>query len=474
MSIRIRLTFWYAFILIAAFMIFGAGVYFVVWFTLSRQTDVALYDTARAISDEARPAMENGQLVVDVPALDMFRATQIYAQVIDSDGSIRSTNAPALTVLLDQKAFIEVAQQPDMGKTSLWSQSQHGTNILRVLTLPMSTAYRDPISKQERPKVLGYLQLGSSLDNMQGVVNNLWTTLLFLGPLVVGVATLAGWIMSRRALQPVDDITNTVMRIYRAENLEQRVDVTSGDEVGRLGSAFNEMLERLSALFQVQQRLVGDVSHELRTPLTVIRGNVDLMRAMRSGDPESLEAISSEADRMTRMVTQLLMLSQADSGQLPMKIEPLDLAPMLMDVERNGRIIADDRVKVTASAQEQLLVQGDRDYLKQVLLNLVENAIKHTPDGGEVTALGYERNDMVYLSVSDTGGGIAPDALPHIFERFYRVDKARSRAQGGAGLGLAIVKSIVDAHGGQIQAYSTLGKGSTFVVTLPAYHPNLV
>ena len=473
MSIRNRLTFWYAFILITAFMLFSAGVYFVVWLTLSRQTDAALYDTGRAITDEARPAMENGQLVVDVPQLDLFRATQIYVQVLDVDGAIRNTNLPFMTELLDAKAYASVALQPDGAKTTLWSQANHAGTTLRVLTLPLSVTFRDSAA-QTRQQLLGYMQLASSLDNMMGVMNNLWTTILLVGPLVIGVAVLAGWIMSRRALQPVDDITQTVMRIYRAENLEQRVDVTSGDEVGRLGSAFNEMLERLSALFQVQQRLVGDVSHELRTPLTVIRGNVDLMRAMRSGDPESLEAITSETERMTRMVSQLLMLSQADSGQLPMKIEPLDLAPILVDVERNGRIIADERVRVSASAQGSLLIQGDRDYIKQILLNLVENAIKHTPDDGEVHVLGYERNDQVFLSVKDTGAGIAPDALPHIFERFYRVDKARSRAHGGAGLGLAIVKSIVDAHGGQIQAYSTLGKGSTFVVTLPAYHPNLV
>lgn len=474
MSIRRRLTFWYAFILVSAFMLFSAGVYFVVWLTLSRQTDAALYDTALVITEESRPAFENGQFVVNVPALDLFRATQIYAQVLDTEGAIRTTNLPLLTNVLDPKAFTEVAQQPENNKTSLWSQSTQGRTMLRVLTLPMSATVRDPATGQTKSQLLGYIQLASSLDNMQSVIKNLWTTLLLVGGMVIAVATVAGWIMARRALQPVDDITQTVMRIYRAENLDERVDVSSGDEVGRLGNAFNEMLERLSGLFNVQQRLIGDVSHELRTPLTVIRGNVDLMRAMRMGDPESLDAITSETERMTRMVSQLLLLSQADAGQLPLKIEPVDLVHILADVERNGRILADDRLNVQVSAKGELMALGDRDYLKQILFNLVENAIKHTPDGGEVNVLGYERNDTVHLSVSDTGGGIAPDALPHIFERFYRVDKARSRAQGGAGLGLAIVKSIVDAHGGQIQAYSTLGKGSTFVVTLPAYHPNLV
>jgi len=175
---------------------------------------------------------------------------------------------------------------------------------------------------------------------------------------------------------------------------------------------------------------------------------------------------------MTRLVSNLLLLSQADSGTLPMTFQPIDLAPLVGEAARSGGIVADGRVQVQSFAPAGLVVSGDADRLKQVLLNLVDNAIKHTPDGGAVRITGASTDaGLVVLSVSDTGDGIPPQDLPHVFDRFYRVDKSRSRERGGAGLGLAIAKSIVEAHGGGIEAHSTLGSGATFTVWLPAHRP---
>ncbi|MCS7062011.1 MAG: ATP-binding protein, partial [Anaerolineae bacterium] len=171
----------------------------------------------------------------------------------------------------------------------------------------------------------------------------------------------------------------------------------------------------------------------------------------------------------------LLLLSQADAGMLPMHCEPINIALLVADVARSGAIMADGRVSVESSVAGELIVHGDADRIKQVLLNLVENAVKHTPDGGVVRIIGATTDaGMVLLSVSDTGVGIPSEDLPHVFERFYRVDKSRSRAYGGAGLGLAIAKSIVEAHGGDIEVQSVVGVGTTFNVWLPAYQPNLV
>jgi signal transduction histidine kinase len=221
----------------------------------------------------------------------------------------------------------------------------------------------------------------------------------------------------------------------------------------------------------------------MRTPLTVIRGNVDLLR-MGCADSESLDAITSESERMTRMVSNLLLLSQADAGALPMHLQPVDLVPLIANVARSGNIMADGRVEVTShintrpgdanDGQGGLLVQGDEDRLKQVLLNLIDNAIKHTPEGGRVVVEASLVESSIHITVSDTGVGIPADDLPHVFERFYRVDKSRSRTQGGAGLGLTIAKSIVEAHGGRIEARSTVGVGTVFDVWLPAYQPNVV
>lgn len=178
---------------------------------------------------------------------------------------------------------------------------------------------------------------------------------------------------------------------------------------------------------------------------------------------------------MTRMVSNLLLLSQADVGALPMKIRRLDLTDIVLDVERSANTLSAGRIDIVASACGDLMVQGDPDRIKQVLLNLVDNAIKHTPEGGKVTiAADCIDGQKIKLSVSDSGMGIPQADVPHVFERFYRVDKARSRDMGGAGLGLAIVKSIVDAHGGKIEVQSAVGQGTTFVVWLPAYEPNVV
>jgi signal transduction histidine kinase len=196
---------------------------------------------------------------------------------------------------------------------------------------------------------------------------------------------------------------------------------------------------------------------------------------MGCADAESLDAITGESERMTRMVSNMLLLSQADAGALPMNLQPLDLAALIGNVARSGNIMADGRVDVLSDVSGDVTVQGDPDRLKQVLLNLVDNAIKHTPEGGRVNIQASNPDGVtVHVSVCDTGVGIPPDDLPHVFERFYRVDKSRSRAQGGAGLGLAIAKSIIEAHSGHIGVQSTVGVGTCFEFTLPAYRPNLV
>jgi signal transduction histidine kinase len=288
-------------------------------------------------------------------------------------------------------------------------------------------------------------------------------------------SAIIGAVLARRALRPVDDITRTAMAIYQADNLDQRVVVpAANDEVGRLSQAFNEMLDRLAKLFHAQQRLVADVSHEMRTPLTVIRGNVDLLRAIGCADRESLDALTRESERMTRLVGDLLLLSQADAGVLPMHFQTVALDRVIPDVERSGLVLATNRVAVDVHAEPGLVIQADPDRLSQVLLNLIDNAIKHTPDGGRVTlAATASYNGYVRISVSDTGVGIPEQDIPFVFERFYRVDKSRSRANGGSGLGLSIANSIVQAHNGRIVVSSRAGQGTTFDVYLPQTQPNL-
>jgi two-component system OmpR family sensor kinase len=256
------------------------------------------------------------------------------------------------------------------------------------------------------------------------------------------------------------------LAISRADDLDKRIpQVGPPDEVGRLTETFNIMLDRLERLFRGQQRFIADISHELRNPLTTIRGNVDLMRRMNDVDLASLDAIQAESERMTRMVGDLLLLAQADAG-LPIRRERVELDTLMLQIYRQVRPLAEG-IELVIGVEDQAAILGDPDRIKQLLLNLVDNAIKYTPKGGKVT-LGLQRVEgWAQLSVADTGVGIPTQDLSHIFERFYRVDKARSRAAGGTGLGLSIVEWIVEAHGGKIDVQSEMGKGTTFVVWLP-------
>jgi signal transduction histidine kinase len=219
-------------------------------------------------------------------------------------------------------------------------------------------------------------------------------------------------------------------------------------------------------LFQAQQRLMADVSHELRTPLTAVRGNIDLMRRMGEADPESLTIIQEEVDRMARLVGDLLLLARADAGGLPLQMAPIELDNLFFEVYQKV-IVLSKSVTITITDIDQVRVMGDSDRLKQLLINLIGNAINYTPTGGEVRLSLSKTELWARIVVSDSGVGIPEKDLPHIFDRFYRVDKARSRAQGGSGLGLSIAKSIVEAHGGDIYVTSETGKGTTFAVALP-------
>jgi signal transduction histidine kinase len=226
------------------------------------------------------------------------------------------------------------------------------------------------------------------------------------------------------------------------------------------------MIEQLDRLLQSQRTFVADASHELRGPLTVIRGNLDLLKRNLSEEDrsESIRVLEAEMTRMTRIVNDLLVLAEVESGPLEQQ-QTVSLKDILLDSQDRALLLAGNR-KITIERQEDLWVKGDGHKLDQMANNLVSNAVKYTPDGGTITLSLFQDGDWARLEVADTGIGIAPEHLPHIFDRFYRVDKAHSRAGGGTGLGLAIVKGIAQQHGGTVTVNSELGKGSTFTVRL--------
>ncbi len=427
-----------------------------------------------SLAFSSRPQLvesSTGQQLVSFPNLDAFRASEVYVQVISPTGHLLGVspnliNAP-FTNQLDPGAF-KLMAAPANGQ-----RPQQIVEEVQHQSMPPIRVITRAIVNQDG-QLLALVQVGTSLESLKIAQWFLFLTLLGLGALGIMFSAVIGAMLAHRALQPVEQITQTAIAIYRAENLDQRVNAPkSNDEVGHLSQAFNEMLDRLQQLFTAQQRLVADVSHEMRTPLTVIRGNVDLMRVMGCSDIESLDALTRESDRMTRLVGDLLLLSQADSGALTMQFIQMDLAPLISDINRSAQMLAAGRLSVETSCEDGLSLEADPDRLKQVLLNLVDNAIKHTPDGGVVrveATCGY--NNFIRVSVSDTGIGIPEQDLPYVFERFYRVDKSRSRANGGAGLGLSIAASIVQAHNGRVVVSSKPGAGTTFDVYLPEQQPN--
>jgi two-component system OmpR family sensor kinase len=289
-------------------------------------------------------------------------------------------------------------------------------------------------------------------------------------------AVLAGvgsWLVLGQAFSPLETITDTVEQINRADDLSRRVPYSGlpNDEVGNLIETFNQTLERLESLFTSQQRFIADVSHELRTPLTVIKGNVDLMRRMKQLDAESLSSIDQEAGRLTRLVGGLLLFAQAESGKLALSMKPVELDNLLTEVFQEMRVLAGGKVQIKMMEIDQVLVNGDRDRLKQVLLNLVANAIQYTPQGGEVFLSLAKVGEQTRIIVRDTGPGIPAEDMPHIFDRFYRAEKSRTRGKTtGFGLGLSIAHWIVEHHGGQIKVESKEGKGTTFAIWLPLFN----
>jgi heavy metal sensor kinase len=318
---------------------------------------------------------------------------------------------------------------------------------------------------------VGLLQVGVSLTFLDRTQQVLLVVLVFTDIAAMGMAALVGWLVLGRALAPLETVTQVAIQITRADDLSRRIPLSGSpnDEVGQLIQAFNQTLGRLEQLFTSQRRFMADVSHELRTPLTVIKANVALMSRLGEADKESLAGIENEVDRLTRMVGDLLLLAQAESGKIPLDMRPVALDTVLLEVFQQMRLLAGDRLLVKLVDIDQVVVNGDRDRLKQVFLNIGSNAIKYTPAGGQIQVGLSKSGSQVRVVMTDSGPGIPAQDIPHIFERFYRGEKSRTRSRdgGGFGLGLSIAYWIVRNHGGRIEVDSKTGNGTTFCVWLP-------
>lgn len=320
------------------------------------------------------------------------------------------------------------------------------------------------------PPVPVRIACGKSLAHVEASMASLINQLLMIAPFALLISMAGGLLLVSRALRPIDRMARTAEKIS-ATDLTQRIDAGGNDELARLGKTLNEMFARLQESFDRQTRFTADASHELRTPLSVIAGNVELaLKRERSAEEyhDILLDISESTERMRSIVEGLLTLARADAKTIALKREPVSLTAISDEIVRLYKPLAEKQnVIVIVESEGDVVVTGDKERLKELISNLVTNAIRYNKPNGKVTVKLASDQGRGVLTVDDTGIGIPSEDLPHIFERFYRVDKARSRDIGGFGLGLAIAKWIAEAHNGQINVTSQIGKGSRFIITLP-------
>ena len=291
-------------------------------------------------------------------------------------------------------------------------------------------------------------------------------------PGILVLSTLVGRFMARRALQPVAKITQTARQIASGADLSQRIPVPEvQDEIGNLAATFNEMMTRLEKSFAQVRQFSSDASHELRTPLTVLKGQSELVLGKQRKPEEYQEVLSSnleEINYMSRILDDLFTLSKSDEAQVPLEYSQVDLKLIVEEVCKHLEVLADEKnIKIILAYLEPVSIKGDAHRLRQMVWALLHNSIKYTQENGEIKVTLQDMSEFTYFTVADNGMGIPENDLPLIFNRFYRVDKARSREEGGSGLGLSICKHIVDLHHGKIEVESRLGEGTKFKIRLP-------
>ncbi len=461
-SLRTRLTLWYTGLLTVTFLLLGGMAYALLVYSLSSDIDAALQSVAQVMADQARRGSVTG-LSPDIDALFRrffgFPAWDRYVERLDPFGrpDPRWSHSPAQRLPLSPQALKNAAR----GLHTFETVEGMGPYPVRVLTLPVI----------ESGRVTELIQVGMSLESLYVTRRRFLLTMAAMLPLCLLLAGGGGWLLAHRALAPVDRMTEAARRIS-AEHLAERLEEPgTGDELDRLAQTLNEMLIRLDRSFQQIRQFSADASHELQTPLTILKGELEVaLRSPRSPEEyqQVLQSALEESDRIARLVEGLLLLARADTGMLRMDRQPVDLAQLVTDVYEQTRVLATTHgVTLQLGRVEAVVIQGDYDRLRRLLLNLVDNGIKYTPSGGRVTISLSQNNSWASLQVSDTGIGLSPEDRSKIFQRFYRTDEARAQSEEGAGLGLCIAQSIAEAHGGYIQVESRPGTGSTFTVWLP-------
>jgi heavy metal sensor kinase len=456
-SVRVRLTLWYAGVLALSLIAFAIAIYYAAGNIFHERQDESLRSTAQTVASayveefgEAHSVSKAGEVV-----LAEITFPNRYVQLTDNAGNTIATSEN----LAGSSIAIPAAVLADARARGFSHATVSG---LRVTVVPLSS-----------DQTLGYAVVAEPLSVIEDGLRELRRDLFAGVFLVLLLASAGGYFLARKSLAPIASMNSQTQRIS-AENLSARLDVTnSRDELGRLATTINDLLARLENSFKEQQRFIADASHELRTPLAVLRGETEVALGKTRTIEEyeqSLSLIQDEAERLSRIVEDLFILArQPINTRAALSKERLSLNDAIRDCARAAQVLAfrkGVRLKLEKDSPS-IALNGDEELIRRMILNLLDNAVKYTPAGGEISLALARQNGSAEIVVRDTGIGIPEAAQPRVFDRFYRVDKARARAMGGAGLGLSIAQWIVEVHGGAIKLASTPGQGSTFTVVLP-------
>ena len=465
-SIKFRLAVWYAGLLAVLLVVFAGATYVAFSNHLREELGWSLATQARDIEQGLLANVkETGEAYV-VRGIQEHYAPEtngLFLRITRADGSLLYASGPPRDGAFDPAKVI--AKMITAGRES--------ASEIKLENGPRLLVYSMPVTALDGSHFL--IEVGKTFKEIDHKSHALLISQAIAVPFVLLLTTVGGWLLMQRALKPIDAIIKGAERIT-SQNLKERLPVTeNGDELARLASTLNQMIVRLEKGFEHSNRFSADASHELRTPLAILRGELETVVAKPNlpvSVEENVNSALEETDRLAKMTENLLAMARLENGDLELEKTRFDLTELVTSTIDLMKPVADDKkIALLSKHSAPVLVEGSATRLNQVVVNLLDNAIKYTPEGGEVCVTVAQRADQALLEVSDNGIGIPAESLTQVFERFYRVDRTRTRSPQGSGLGLSIVKSICTAHGGDVTVESRNGRGSRFTVALPLNVP---
>ncbi len=458
LTTKARLTIWYSIIVSIILIIFATSVYFYMRKQLYDSIDDKLLSIAKLTYDSS---------LYFTPAKDIPSALQSFLKgykIKQSGSVIRILDVSGEDIDVQEIPINKVSIQKAFNGYMVFENYflKDKKIALRLLTYPVIIdGY-----------VVSIIQVGTLLNSLFDSLKKLIFVMLILLPIGIIISILTGYFLAERALTPIKLITKRAKRIS-AENLDEKISGEfPNDEIGELAKTFDQMMQRLKDSFDELRQFSADVSHELRTPLTILKGEIELaLKGNRDAEyyQKTLKSALEEVDRLKRLVEDLLFLSKAEAGKITYRLGKVDILEVILSVINVlSSLIKQKKIKLKIDGEPEIFVKGDENLLKQLMYNLIHNAIKYNRENGEILIKVFKENSYVRIIIQDTGYGIPKEHLDKIFNRFYRIDKSRTRSEGGLGLGLNIVKKIVDLHSGKINVESEVNIGTKFDIILPA------